>query len=186
MKGRSIFHFFRRNDIPNWIAILLTTIIIPLILLFWNNRTYSHIPGLEITFKLGRGQVDGESCPYLDIIFFNRTGKVVFLTDVKLVDFNSDNITIHEKASLDIVSHSFVLKFVDEHTNQFLNSYVILQTNDSAVTGLPIPINYNGNKGKDLMNNLNSYKGRSGGTKFFNLEYIALVGDKKYKVKFKY
>jgi len=185
VKNLNWIRFLRDNDLPNWLAFTVTIIIWPLLLVFWANMTYRSIPGLEITFNLGKGTAESINCLYLDMVFCNNTGKVVYLTDCRVANINTKNIDVNEKAKLDIVSHSYELKFVDENKS-YTQRYIILQTNETKRTGLPISDKYIGSFGSILLRDLKSHRSGLWGTKFFNLEYTALVGDKKYKVKFKY
>ena len=184
-----ICKFLRDHDLPNWISFIATLIIIPSLLWLWTNRSCSSIPGLEITFELGSrrvgGIITGETYSYLNITYSNKTGKLVYLTDCRARSVNRDNIKIDENAVLDVVTRSYELNFVDKsylHTKP----YAILQDDERKKVAIPLSTSYTESEREKLLQDLKNHKNDLRQTKFFNIEYTALVGNKKCKVKFKY
>jgi len=171
--------WLKTNDLPNWVTILFSLIIWPLALFAWNKRTVRNIPNLQISISKGKmrmGEVETDS---LILNFLNNTGSIIYLTNVRIADCSKE-FSVHPIASRDIAELSHELKFVNKEKKEFCERQIILQTNQENCTSLGVDLS--------LPDNLFTFKPSWWRKcfqirKYFTLEYIAMVGGKRYKVK---
>lgn len=55
---QSVWTWARDNDIPNWIAIAISTIVWPAIVILWQRRRINGVRGLEVHFVGGLITID--------------------------------------------------------------------------------------------------------------------------------
>ena len=79
----------KSNDLPNWIVILFTAIVWPLVLFCWNRRRVNNIPGMEVRLMPGNIVIDGHPKDAIAIDFINNTGSVVYLSGARILRCSS-------------------------------------------------------------------------------------------------
>lgn len=165
-----LWSFLHEHDLPNWIGAAAW----PLLLFLWNRyRTHGSIPDLEIRpFKQGKNE-NGRDV--LRLQFMNKTGSMVYLTNVSLIP--SSHFSAAAEAAHNLYTNSFELKFKDK-TAYFDSIYTILQTGQSQDTILAVDglddelLKYSPGRLRRLFRCPN----------FFKIKYIAMVGKRHYKV----
>ena len=55
-----MWKWMKENDLPNWVVVLFTAILWPLVLFIWHRRSVSNVPGLEVRLSPGNIQINGE------------------------------------------------------------------------------------------------------------------------------
>lgn len=167
--------WFKLNDLSNWFAIVLW----PLILFLWNQKTVDSIPNLEVslskgTTKIGENEVTNALC----LNFLNNTASIVYLTNAHILKC-SKLFPVDPAASRDIAKSSHELKFPNFKDSYLTERQIILHTNAQAGTCLSLTttvtdamISYKPNIIRKLFHI----------PKYFCLEYVAMVGNKRYKV----
>jgi hypothetical protein len=63
----SAWHRMRVNDIPNWIVVLFTAILWPVVLILWHRRKVDGVSGLEVHFADGKITNGGQLYAAVDI-----------------------------------------------------------------------------------------------------------------------
>ncbi len=176
-----LLSWMKQNDLPNWLGILFTAILWPLVLFLWTRRTVRDVPNLEISPSKGTIKVKGKDYDSVDLNFLNNTGSIVYITNVRLLKCSRHFVIPTGGASRDIASFSHELKFFESTSKMFVKRQITLQTNDEAATTIAATVN----------DDFFSFK--SGRIrkflrlrKYFCLQYVALVGVKRYKVRTPY
>jgi hypothetical protein len=168
--------WLRANDLPNWLAFSLTVILWPLALVYWQRRKVHGVPGLEAHFKAGSITIDGKPFAAIDIQFTNHTGSVTYLSGVRIRKC-SKAFFVPPQAARDIAGDSYHLKFMDAE-GRFVLREITLQTNQSAKTCMPsayMPLEFFQHSGSWLARKI-------GLSKYFILEYTAMVGTARHLV----
>jgi hypothetical protein len=167
----------RANDIPNWLAIALTSVLWPVALILWQRRKVNGVHGLEVHFATGNIQIGGKPFSAIDIQFTNHTGAVAYVSGVRVKGCTPD-FAVPVEASRDVAENSYHLKFMDDK-GQFVMREVTLQTSTGAKTCMPAPTT--------LPTEFFTYSPswlarRFGRRKYFVLEYTAMVATTRYSV----
>lgn len=140
------------------------------------------IPGLEITFSYGRGGFPGvSSCFYLEFHFFNNTGSVVKISNLRLTDVTS-LLGVHRLADRVRFENFHPLKFLDAKGG-YAQRHIVIETNSKAKAGIPLGEDYAEDRVRALIGELNSLTPRQKRTKFFNLKFLVALGNNKLQEK---
>ena len=177
-----IYKFYlwmQNNDLPNWIVVIFSLIVWPIILYLWSHRTINNIPKLQISLSKGVTIANGERKEnFIWINFLNNTGSIIYLTNSRILKC-SKLFQADPKASRDISESSHELKFPNKKDNSLTKRQIVLQTNEESGSGLQlnhvIPdemITYKSKLWRKLFQR----------PKYFCLEYIVMVGGKRYEV----
>lgn len=169
----------QENDLPNWIVIIFSLILWPIVLYLWNQRTINNIPNLQISLSKGTISTNGvEKENFIWINFLNNTGSIIYLTNIRILKC-SKLFQVDPKASRDISESSHELKFPNRKDNILTERQIILQTNEESGSGLQLKdaisdemLTYEPGLWRRLLRS----------PKYFCLEYIVMVGNKNYKV----
>ena len=173
-----MWNWIKANDLPNWVVVLFTAILWPLVLFIWHRRSVSNVPGLEVRLSPGNIQINGEQHNAVAIDVINHTGAVVYVTATRIKSCSA-LFTVPPAVSRDIAEGSYFLAFIGPNA-QFDQREITLQTNETARTaiGVSAPLNqsfytYRAPWYRRLIN----FK------KYFVLEYVAMVGQKRSLVR---
>lgn len=183
-----LYEWFKQNDLPNWIILIFTGIIWPVVLYFFAGRKRNGVPNLKVNLMAYQMNVKGSKIPALHFKFSNRTNSKIYLTNLRIKGKYPD--LIFDKSTTSDISTGFheMLFMNTEQPNEdgtfpFSLNDIILNTNEEAETAI----------GLDKDPDINIFSYRPSGwnrlfriRKYFTLEYIALVGDKKVSVKTKF
>ncbi|PYI93101.1 MAG: hypothetical protein DME97_07285 [Verrucomicrobia bacterium] len=169
-------------DIPNFAIFLFTAIVWPLALWVWSKRKVTTIPNLEVRLSRRRGKIDETSCEGIEITFVNKTGSVVYLSNGRLLGITSD-FAVHQLAARDISDSSYELKFFDSANKTFHIRQTILQTDQSVDTWIALV--------SEASDALLSYKPSAwrkflNRQRYFRLEFLAVVGEDRFRVSLPY
>lgn len=175
-----IWFWLKDNDIPNWVILFFTIILWPVVLFIWNRRIVTNIPNLEVSFSKARARIGQNEHDALSITFLNNTGSIVYITNARILNC-SKNFKVHSLASRDIASSSYELKF--SNGSEYKDRQIILQTSAEAHTVLSID--------GAIDSKMLSYKRHwirrlLRLRKYFRIQYVAMVGNKRYKVSTNY
>ena len=173
----TVWAWARANDIPNWLAVALTSVFWPIALILWQHRKVNGVHGLEVHFAAGDIKIGDKPFPAIDVQFTNHTGAVVYVSGVRVRGCTQD-FAVPVEASRDVAENSYHLKFMDDQ-GRFVNREVTLQTSTSAKTCMPAP--------SSLPAKFFTYRPswlvrRLRRRKYFLLEYTAMVGTTRYLV----
>lgn len=172
---KKIFLFIKIHDIPNWFALLFTGIAWPLVLFLWNTRKIQNIPNLEVSPVAGILTIGSTTYPALWLRFSNQTNSIAYLSNARL--FKCTRRLGVASASTRDLSGAYELNFsAGGNLNQ---RQIILHTNCQTETSIAL----DSNPSAAML----SFKPRLWRRllrcpKYFCLEYIALVGKKRYNV----
>ena|SRR4030066_1274829 len=173
------WRWLRDNDIPNWVILLFTAIIWPVVLYFWHKRKRNNIPNLEVMLKPGSISYGNKPQHYaVTIEFTNHTGSVVYLTSPRL-RCCSKLFPVPVDAHRDIAENSYHLKFIDEVGNFRLREVTLQTNNEKALTCIPVGDTLNPSF---YVYTANIFRRIFRARKYFILEYTAMVGPRKYPV----
>jgi hypothetical protein len=180
-----ILILIRKHDIPNWLILLFTGIVWPLILFLWNRRKFHTVHNLEVSFVDGQMQImrNNVKCEY-DAIWFkfsNQTGSTVYLSNTRLLKC-SKLFKVSGASTRSFADASYELNFSDGKGN-FNQRQIILNTNDKTETVIAIDnkpelgfFSYEPAVWRKLLHY----------PKYFRLNYVAMVGTKHYRVSTNY
>jgi hypothetical protein len=177
-----MFHWLNEHDIPNWASTAFSLFVWPIALAmfyYWlSKRKRPGIPLLETMLAPSDDVViAGRQHHAIGIIFTNRTGSVIYLGRARLREVEKA-FPVPADAVRDMFGGWRELKFLDR-ANNYADHELILQTNMSAKTCIPVsrPVN-------DAFYSLRPTRWRQlfRRPKYFSIEYIAMVGDKRYSV----
>jgi len=178
-----IILFAKEYDIPNWFVFIFTVFFWPLVLFLWNARKTQSIPNLEVSLSeaklniwkmIDSKRVDTEYAA-LWFKFSNQTGSTVYISNARLL--KCTKLLNVAKASTRDLSAAYELNFqVDNNLNQ---RQVILHTNCKTETAIAL----DSNPSLSIMQYKPSILRRIFRyPKYFCLEYVAMVGKKRYNV----
>lgn len=177
---QSAWTWARANDIPNWIAMAISAIVWPAIVILWQRRRVNGVRGLEVHFVGGSITIDGNPHAAVDIRFMNHTGSVVYISGVRIRGCTK-SFHVPTDAARDIAANSYHLKFMDDG-NAFRLREITLQTNETRKTCMPassLPagfLNYSPPFWRRLFRC----------QKYLVLEYTAMVGNARHFVSTRY
>ena len=171
----SAYEWVKDNDLPNWGVVVLTVILVPLALSWWNARKVNHIDDLFVSFESGDVMIGTVCHPAVLIVFSNHTDSVVYLTHLRLRNCSA---AFPAHGARDIAEYWHILSFV-RPDGGFGDHQITLQTGEQASTAIavraPMPDSFRQYRASRLRRILRRRK-------YFVLEYTALVGDRKYSV----
>jgi hypothetical protein len=174
-----IWNWLRANDAPNWATLVLSLFAWPAFLLWWNNHKTQGIPHFEVLPHPSVLTMNGQEFPAVNLVFTNRTGRVVYVSRSRLRE-SPKNFPIPVEAGRDVSRGWRELKFAKDSTGNFTEDESILQTNNRLVTTIAV---------KQPMDEA-FYSFRPGWLrrwfrrpKYFLLQYTAMVGETKYSVE---
>jgi len=173
--------WMKANDLPNWVVFLFTAIVWPIVLFAWQKRAVNNVSGLEVRFAPGDININGNSHAAVAIDVINHTGSVVYLTGGRIKRCSS-SFSVPIDASRDIAEGSYHLAFMDGN-GHFSQRERTLQTNETARTAIATtsPL------GESFYTfRAPWYRRLVRARKYFVLEYVAMVGKKRYSVRTPY
>ena len=177
-----LLQWLRANDLPNWIATILGFAISAVASLFtywFQKRRSRNAPNLEVCLEPGEGTISGEKSPLLSFKFINKTGKTVYLKNPSLRHCTK-SLPLHERTREDSATGSCELKFRNHHTGYFELRHYILQTDDECETAIYLTERPR----SDLLHaKAPTWRRIFRRPLFFTLEYLAMVGDRTYRVR---
>lgn len=171
------YSWMKANDLPNWVILLFTAIAWPIVLFIFQKRAVNNIPGLEVRFEPGRITISDHSYPAVAIDFINHTGSVVYLTSAGIRRC-SRLFLVPISAGRDIARGLHHLSFLGQK-GQFNERELTLQTNASTRTAIAV---YSEIATSFYKYRAPWYKRLLRVRKYFVLEYVAMVGNKRYSV----
>ena len=124
------------KDIPNWLALFVSTVAVPILVQWWRLRTVSRVKGLDISVSGGTMHMNGNSYPCINMKFSNHTGAKIRISEVRISN-PSSGCAVSPDAERDIVTHSHVLRFQGVSGNLDQRD-VTINTDDSASTCLAL------------------------------------------------
>jgi hypothetical protein len=99
-----VYSWMRMHDLPNWIGIIFTVFLWPLVLslivFWWNNHKVNRIPHLRVSLASANIKIGGTPHVAIDIVFTNNTDTVVFLNRVKIKKWSKDLPSISTDTSV--------------------------------------------------------------------------------------
>jgi len=176
---KEFWTWLKANDIPNWIAIVLW----PLAIFLWDRRTVSTIPNLEVSLFKGKTKIgENDESDALYLKFLNNTSSIIYLTNICILNC-SKKFHVDPAAARDIAKSSYELKFPNGKDGYLTERQIILHTNAETSTSLSVK--------NSITDDMLSYKPNIlrqvfRRPKYFCLQYIALVGNKRYRVSTTY
>jgi hypothetical protein len=182
-----LWQYLKDHDAPNWFVIFFSLVIWPPVIgglaLWWSNRKRQNAPGFLVTLTRGEIKIGEQEHPVVVLTFINQTGNVIYLSRAKLKAVQK-TFSIPATTSRDMARgwHEIVLA-TSSKPGAFEHYECILQTDVEhgraygaiAVTTPLKDAFYSHHPG--LLRRL------FGRPKYFWLEYVLLVGEKKYSVK---
>ena len=162
---------------PNWVAILISLILWPLALIWWDKRKVNKVSNLLVTFEASCITIGCVPHHAVNFVFSNRTSSVVYLNGPQLRNC-SVRFPIPPDAAKDIGANAYPLSFL-KSDGGFEGNQAIIQTGDQArtsiavKTAMPNPFyHYTGSRLRRFFRR----------PKYFMLEYSATVGESRYTV----
>jgi hypothetical protein len=183
-----IWQYLKDNDAPNWFVIVISLFVWPVALsaffYWWNNRTKQSVPDFKVTFTpTTRITIDGLDYDAVQLNFINQTGSIVYLHHGRLREVRK-NFPIPSAASRNMADGKRELIFARSPTppnqNVRFDLYeCILQTNEIVHAALAT--------NQIMDDKFYSYRPRLLRRwlrlpKYFLLEYVVVVGEKKFSV----
>jgi hypothetical protein len=169
--------WMKANDLPNWVVVVFTAIVWPLVLFYWSRRKMNNIAGLDVRLVPYNMLIARNPHDAIAIDFINHTGSVTYLSGARILRCSS-LFSVPIDASRDIAEGSYELNFMNED-KMFVHREITLQTNQSARTCMainsPLPESFYTYRAP-------RYRRLFRIRKYFVLEYTAMVGTARYFV----
>ena len=171
-----ILLFVKKYDIPNWFSLVLTLIAWPIILFLYDTRKIKNIPNLEVSLEPGTLTVKDAEYPSLWLTFSNQTGSIVYLSNARLSKCTK-HFNVAQVSTRDISEAAYELNFsVGGNLNQ---RQIILNTTGHTFTAMAM----DSSPSKEMLSFKPCLWRRIFKCpKYFCLEYLAMVGKKRYNV----
>lgn len=177
--------YLAAHDLPVWVTAVWTIVLLPLFGWWWNDRKKPCLPGLRIFPHDRRDKpikVEGKDCPAIQFEFQNNTKRVLYLTDMEIV-YHTKRFVPRREAAQNIADHSYELKFLDETTHLYSQRQIVIQTDGEAKTVLPVDID---DFDEFLRHQRSWWRTFVGAPRYFVLEFVAMEGTKRHRVRFDY
>jgi hypothetical protein len=174
----NVWDYLKLHDASNWFVIVFSLLVWPAALYWWSNRRTQSIPNLLVTFtpmNLNIGPQQGDA---VLLSFINRTGSIVYLTGAGLTEVRK-RFLVPVAASRDMASGRRELVFAIPPDPAFTLHECTLQTGERATAAIAI--------NNPMDEAFYSYRPALlrrclSLPKYFLLEYVAVVGEKKFSV----
>jgi len=179
-----LIEYLKANDLPGWVTAAWSLLFWPLAVWWWNDRKRSGLPGLDITPRERAAKpikVGDKACTGVQFNFINKTQEIVYLTDVAIVD-HSDRFEPATDADRTL-TETYELKFLGPDKRTYHLRQMILQTNEEAQTVLPVIIP---DMTAFLKYRRSTLRALFFGPRYFALEFVAMVGQKRRRVRIVY
>ncbi len=89
----------KSNDLPNWISLIFSLIIWPVVIYSWSRRKISYINNLTVSTEPGELSIHGQpNIPALKIVFTNNTNSTIVLANPKIKN-NDSRFKIHSDSA---------------------------------------------------------------------------------------
>jgi hypothetical protein len=166
----------RSNDLPNWITFAFTAIIWPLVIIVWSKFPRGLIHFFDINLSQGNITINGNKVPSINITFNNNSDKVIYIKNISLT-YNHKNLKISQHTGRNLNRECELLLFNTSSNMYDLKKY-IFDTSSSNFTALGVENSPNGiiDYKPSFFRKIFKIK------KYFNLKFIAMVGNKKVNV----
>ena len=173
------WNWLKDNDAPNWIVLAFSLIAWPAVIYWWSTRKRQNIPHLEVISRKSETGINGQIFPAVELIFANRTGRVVYLSRARLRECQK-SFPIPSAAAKYISGGWRELKFQWSDPSKMVDHVCILQTNENVITSIAVT--------NQMDQDFDSYRPnwlrrRLRWPKYFLLQYTAMVGEQKYSVE---
>ena len=172
------WNWLRNNDVPNWVTLLFTAIGWPVVLFLWQKRPVNNVSGLEVQLSPGSIHINNQPHHAVAIDVINHTGAVVYITAARIKSCSS-LFPVPITVSRDIAEGSHHLAFMDANNN-FSQREITLQTNQAARTAIGVtsvlPQSFYSHRAA-------WYRRLVRNKRYFVLEYVAVVGRKRYAIR---
>jgi hypothetical protein len=178
----SWWQYLKDNDLPNWISLIVGLFVWPpiaaAIVVLWSRRTLQSVPHFLVTLTPGAATIGSQSHPGVDINFINQTGSVAYLSRARLIEV-ATNFPVPVAASRDLARAWRQLVLAIPPSPAFDRYECILQTNERAkafiaTTQVPDQAFYSHRPAV--------WRRWLRCPKYFRLEYVVVIGDKKFLV----
>lgn len=170
----SILEWPASHDISNTVALILTSMLLPLVLYWYDNCWATRIPGLELSIDPGRWPSGEDS---IVITFRNNTGSVVYITRPCLIP-QAGTFRVHSSATRNLSDGSHKLEF-ENGAGQFVIKEVTIQTGGNIRTGLALDAPLDLSVRQHICP---WWRRLLRWPRFFRIQFIAMVGDRKHKI----
>jgi hypothetical protein len=181
----AIWQYLKDHDASNWFVIIFSIFVWPAILsifFFWvANRKRQNVPHFLVTFTPTKIQIGPDPHDAVLLTFINQTGSIVYLSRARLTEVQK-TFPIPIAASRDMARGQRELVFLNPASQIHDHYECILQTdatNGRAIASIAV---------KQQMDELfYSYRPAMlrrllSCPKYFLLEYVVVVGEKKFSV----
>jgi len=178
----SLWHWLKANDLPNWISVVFTAVIWPVALIAWNGRRVHNVAMLELHPRPGEIQIYGKSHVAVALDFTNHTKSLVYLTGLRIKPCSA-TFPVSVDVRRDMATGTHDLSFLVPHTegvSVFKCREMTLQTGTTSTTAVGVE--------RAMPEEFYRYKPPRWRRwlripKYFVLEYTALVGSTRYRVR---
>jgi hypothetical protein len=173
--------YLRENDIANWIIFAITAIVWPATLIVLKHRKVDRVAGLQTRLFQDNINIGGVITPAVRIEFINNTQQTIYITDAWIKDCTKQ-FKVPALAGKNIGDNSYHLNFATmtwEGNVDFNKREVTIQTNGSNITSIAIESEI----GQEFYShNPNLFRKLFRRPKYFKLQYVVLVGQKRHAV----
>jgi hypothetical protein len=180
-----LWKFLIDHDLPNWVSLFVSLVVWPpitaVIVLWWSRRTRQTLPHFLVTLTAGQGTIDNHPVSGVYIKFINQTRSIAYLSRARLIEMPR-NFSVSPLASRDIARAWRELSLGIPPNYAFDRYETILQTDighDRAIAFIATS-----QPPEDELYDYRPPRWRRllGRPKYFRLEYVVVIGDKKYQI----
>ncbi len=181
----NIWQYLKDHDAPNWFVIIFSLFVWPsvlgIVVYWWTKRKRQSVPHFLVTFTPSQIQIGPTRHDAVMLTFINQTGSIVYLSRARLTEVQK-RFPIPVAASRDMARGWRELVFAIPPSQNFDHYECILQTDaivGRAIAAIAIK--------QQMDEAFYSYRPALlrrcfRCPKYFLLEYVVMVGEKKFSV----
>lgn len=177
-----IFDSFFSFSPPNFWALLISSLLIPLIVKLLNKISKNGYPGIEIKLSKGGININGTNYNSLDFEFTNQTDSIITIRNPRLIRCTKYFPINKTVSARDITNNGFELKFSNQN-NQYNLKEIDMNPVQVDKTGIALTqlanddlITFNGNIFRRLVR----------WRKYFIIDFYLIKGNKWYHIQKSY
>lgn len=175
----------KANDLPNWVSLFVSLFIWPpiaaAIVVLWSRRSRQSVPHFLVTLTAMQGAIGDQSGPGVAITFINQTGSVAYLSRARLIEVTK-NFSVPPAASRDLARAWRELALAIPPNGAFDRYETILQTDIQHDRAVAFIATFRLPEEEFYEHRPSLWRRLMRCPKYFRLDYVVVIGEKKFLV----
>ncbi len=181
----NLWQFIKANDLPNWVSLLVSLFIWPpiaaAIVILWSQRTRQSVPHFLVTLTAAQGAIGQQTGPGVVITFINQTGSIAYLSRARLIE-TPRNFSVPAAASRDVARAWRELALAVPPGTTFNRYETILQTDIEHGRATAFIATTQPPEEAFYAHRPSLWRRLLWSPKYFRLDYVVVIGEKKFLV----